>query len=105
MNSTELDSHIGTPLADKLRGELELIEGVYPEFNIEDYLKGDTAPVFFGSALNNFGVQELLDCFVEIAPSPRPVQAEERKVEPDEPSFQDSSLRLQLISTLTIVRV
>ena len=50
-------------------------------------LAGDCAPVFFGSALNNFGVQELLNCFVEIAPSPRPVQAEEREVKPDEPKF------------------
>ena len=74
-------------LADKLRGELELIDGVYPEFDKEEYLKGELAPVFFGSALNNFGVQELLDCFVEIAPSPRPVKAEEREVEPEEPKF------------------
>ena len=74
-------------MADKLRGDLELIEGVYPEFDSESYLAGDCAPVFFGSALNNFGVQELLNCFVEIAPSPRPVQAEEREVKPDEPKF------------------
>ena len=83
----ELDKQIGAQLADKLRGELELIDGVYPEFDKEEYLKGELAPVFFGSALNNFGVQELLDCFVEIAPSPRPVQAEEREVEPEEPKF------------------
>ena len=70
-------------MADKLRGELELIEGVYPEFQVEDYLKGELAPVFFGSALNNFGVEELLNTFVEIAPSPRPVKAEERDVQPD----------------------
>ena len=87
LNSEELDNQIGVTLADKLRGDLELIEGVYPEFDNETYLAGDCAPVFFGSALNNFGVQELLNCFVEIAPSPRPVQAEEREVEPDEPKF------------------
>ena len=74
-------------LAEKLRGELELVDGVYPEFNVEEYLKGEMAPVFFGSALNNFGVQELLDTFVEIAPSPRPTKTEEREVEPDEPKF------------------
>ena len=85
INSDELDKQIGETLADKLRGDLELIEGVYPEFDNETYLAGECAPVFFGSALNNFGVQELLNCFVEIAPSPRPVQAEEREVEPDEP--------------------
>ena len=87
IHTEDLDNHIGTPLADKLRGELELIDGVYPAFNVDEYLKGELAPVFFGSALNNFGVQELLDCFVEIAPSPRPVQAEERAVMPDEPKF------------------
>ena len=87
IHTEELDQQIGKPLADKLRGDLELIEGVYPEFDSESYLAGDCAPVFFGSALNNFGVQELLNCFVEIAPSPRPVQAEEREVNPDEPKF------------------
>ena len=87
INTEELDNRIGAQLADKLRGELELIDGVYPEFDKEEYLKGELAPVFFGSALNNFGVQELLDCFVEIAPSPRPVKAEEREVEPEEPKF------------------
>ena len=75
IHTEELDEHIGAPLAEKLRADLELIEGVYPEFEVNDYLKGELAPVFFGSALNNFGVQELLDCFVEIAPSPRPVMA------------------------------
>ena len=87
IHTEELDKQIGKPLADKLRGDLELIEGVYPELDVESYLAGDCAPVFFGSALNNFGVQELLNCFVEIAPSPRPVQAEEREVKPDEPKF------------------
>ena len=87
IHTEELDNRIGAQLADKLRGELELIDGVYPEFDKEEYLKGELAPVFFGSALNNFGVQELLDCFVEIAPSPRSVKAEEREVEPEEPKF------------------
>ncbi len=87
INTEELDKQIGVQLADKLRGELELIDGVYPEFDKKEYLKGELAPVFFGSALNNFGVQELLDCFVEIAPSPRPVQAEEREVKPEESKF------------------
>ena len=90
IHTEELDKHIGTQLADKLRGELELIDGVYPEFDKNEYLKGELAPVFFGSALNNFGVEELLNCFVELAPSPRPVQAEERVVEPDEPKFTGS---------------
>ena len=87
INTEELDTHIGAELAEKLRGELELLEGVYPEFEVADYLSGALAPVFFGSALNNFGVEELLNTFVEIAPSPRPVKAEERDVQPDEAKF------------------
>ncbi|NLV52068.1 MAG: peptide chain release factor 3 [Bacteroidales bacterium] len=85
--STELDEHVGAEDASKLREDLEMIEGVYDPFNVERYLDAEVAPVFFGSALNNFGVQELLDCFVEIAPNPRPTTAEERTVEPAEPKF------------------
>ena len=87
VNSEELDKNIGEELAFKLRSDLELVDGVYPEFNVQDYLDAKVAPVFFGSALNNFGVQELLDCFVKIAPSPRPVQAVERVVNPEDPKF------------------
>lgn len=87
INSQDLDQHVGSQEAEQLRNDLELIDGVYPEFDADDYRKAETAPVFFGSALNNFGVQELLNCFVEIAPSPRPTKAEERIVEPSEPKF------------------
>ena len=87
IDSAELDAHVGEQDAQRLREELELVAGVYPEFDVETYRSAEVAPVFFGSALNNFGVQELLDCFVEIAPSPRPTKAEEREVNPDEPKF------------------
>ena len=87
INSQELDERVGERDAAKLREDLELVDGVYPEFDVQTYLDADVAPVFFGSALNNFGVQELLDCFVRIAPYPRPTQAEERIVTPDEPKF------------------
>lgn len=87
INSSDLEKHVGEKDAEQLRNDLELVNGVYSEFNREDYLKAEVAPVFFGSALNNFGVKELLDCFVEIAPSPQPVQAEERLVKPEEPKF------------------
>ena len=87
INSPALEDHIDITLADKLRADVELINGVYPAFEETTYLSGDVAPVFFGSALNNFGVRELLDCFVRIAPSPRPVQAVERIVEPEEGHF------------------
>ncbi len=87
VNSTQLESHVGEDDAQKLREDLELIDGVYPQFEVSRYLDAQVAPVFFGSALNNFGVQELLDCFVRIAPSPRAVVAEERTVSPEEPKF------------------
>ncbi|MBP1531410.1 MAG: peptide chain release factor 3 [Bacteroidaceae bacterium] len=87
INSSELEAHVGDADAGKLREDLELIDGVYDPFQVQDYLEAQVAPVFFGSALNNFGVEELLNCFVEIAPSPRPTQAEERMVNPDEPKF------------------
>lgn len=82
-----VDEAVGSTDAEKLRADLELIEGVYPEFDVEEYLQGKLAPVFFGSALNTFGVKELLDCFVKIAPAPRPVKAEERLIEPSEDAF------------------
>ena len=87
LNSQELDQMVGEHDAEKLRMDLDLISGVYNPFDVNEYLAGDLAPVFFGSALNTFGVNELLDCFVEIAPSPRPVQAVERVVNPLEEKF------------------
>ncbi len=87
VNDPRIDAAVGDDDAAKLRDDLELIEGVYPEFDREKYLAGRLAPVFFGSALNTFGVKELLDCFVEIAPSPRPVVTAERVVNPDDEDF------------------
>ncbi len=85
--SEELENHIGAEDAQKLRDDLELVSGVYDDFDVNTYLSADVAPVFFGSALNNFGVKELLDCFVRIAPYPRAVVAEERTVNPEESKF------------------
>ncbi|MCA0960404.1 MULTISPECIES: peptide chain release factor 3 [Flavobacteriaceae] len=87
LDNPELEEIIGANAAEELRGNLELVDGVYPDFDKEAYLKGELQPVFFGSALNNFGVRELLDCFVDIAPSPRPKKAEERLVKADEKDF------------------
>lgn len=67
-----LDEAVGSHLADKLREDMELIRGVHPEFRVEDYLSGRVTPVFFGSALNNFGVQELIDALADMAPPPLP---------------------------------
>ncbi len=82
-----VDAKIGQKAADHLREETDLIEGVYPEFNQEEYLAGRLAPVLFGSALNNFGVRELLHAFLELAPSPRPTTTDSRVVEPTEEKF------------------
>jgi len=82
-----LDEAVGEKFANELREEVELVEGVYPEFNREDYLKGEVAPVFFGSALNNFGVQELLDTFIEVSPAPRGRKADDVLIEPNDKKF------------------
>lgn len=82
-----LVQHAGEELADELREEVSMIEEVYPDFNQEDYLTGKLSPVFFGSAINNFGVKELLDCFVDIAPQPLIRHTEERVVDPEEDKF------------------
>ena len=87
LSDSKLNNIIGDHAAETLREELELVEGIYPKFSKESYLNGDLQPVFFGSALNNFGVRELLDCFVSIAPKPRPKQSEERIVNPCEDKF------------------
>lgn len=87
IRSTELESHVSQTLADELRHDMEVVQTVYPEFDTEKYRKGEQQPVFFGSALNNFGVRELLDCFIRIAPPPTPRQAEERIVQPTEDKF------------------
>ena len=87
VQSEQLDKLVGSSAADSLRENLELVEGVYPSFNRDEYLAGTQQPVFFGSALNNFGVRELLDCFIDIAPTPRPKAAEERVVQPEEEEF------------------
>lgn len=87
LEGPELEAAIGASSLQNLKEELELIQGVYPEFNRESYLKGGLQPVLFGSALNNFGVEELLNCFIEIAPEPLPKDAEERLIEPKETDF------------------
>ena len=87
INSPEIDERVGADDAGRLRDDLELIEGVYPDFDTDAYLRGEVAPVFFGSALNTFGVKELLDTFVRIAPAPQPIEAVERTVRPEEDQF------------------
>jgi len=87
LSDPALDKHIGESAAKELREEVEVIEEVYPHFKQEAYADAALSPVFFGSAVNNFGVKEMLDCFVEIAPSPLPRPTEERMVKPEEDQF------------------
>ena len=82
-----LEQKVGEAAAKELRDDVEVLQSVYPTLDHEAYLEGKLNPVFFGSAVNNFGVKELLDCFVEIAPSPLPRTTEERVVEPHGDKF------------------
>ncbi len=87
IQDTALDTQVGQRDADTLRHDVELIEGVYDTFDVNRYLKAEVAPVFFGSAINNFGVQELLETFIQIAPLPQGRDTDKRHVEADEPKF------------------
>ena len=84
ISSPELDTLISERYATQLRDDIELVEGVYEQFEREQYLAGRLAPVFFGSAVNNFGVRELVECFIRMAPAPRPSTTQTRNVEPAE---------------------
>ncbi len=80
----ELDNYMDERYANQIREDVEIVEGVYDAFDREAYLRGELAPVFFGSAVNNFGVRELLECFIDIAPSPRFAPTLEREIDPEE---------------------
>jgi len=87
VNSPEVDKIIGEEASELLREELELVEGGYDEFDVNEYLKGNVAPVFFGSAVNNFGVKELLEAFLEISPSPIGRESSIGFIEPEHKDF------------------
>ncbi|MSP73774.1 MAG: peptide chain release factor 3 [Myxococcales bacterium] len=90
-----LDDEVGAKAADKLREDLALIEGAAAPFDRKAFLAGRQTPVFFGSAINNFGVQELLDCFVKHAPGPQPRETTTRVVEPEETPFTGFVFKIQ----------
>ncbi|MEN0005152.1 MAG: peptide chain release factor 3 [Bacteroidota bacterium] len=87
LDDPRLEQEVGAAAAEELREEVTMIQEVYPDFEQEGYLNSEFSPVFFGSAINNFGVKELLDCFVDIAPGPLPRTTEERTVNPKEDKF------------------
>jgi len=82
-----LDEKVGARDAGQLREDVELLEGVYGELAVQDYLEGKVAPVFFGSAVNNFGVKEMLDTFIRIAPTPLPRKTDKGLVAPGDDKF------------------
>jgi peptide chain release factor 3 len=87
VDNPEIDAIIGEDAALQLRQDLELIEGVYEPFDRNTYLSGDVAPVFFGSAVNNFGVKELLDSFIDISPTPRGRETDKGEMNPEDKEF------------------
>ncbi len=94
LTNPQLDEALGY-LAQELRDELELVQGASHAFDRQAYLAGTLSPVFFGSAINNFGVRELLNAFVEYAPSPLPRATDVRMVQPDEPNFTGFVFKIQ----------
>ena len=94
LDNSRLDEILGSK-ADELREEIELVLGASNEFELEAFLAGELTPVFFGSAINNFGIQELLDHFIEIAPLPQPHETDVRVVSPKEEKFSGFVFKIQ----------
>jgi len=89
-----LDQHLGD-MAQELREEIDLVKGASHAFDEAAYLAGTLSPVYFGSAINNFGIKVLLDDFAEYAPGPGARQAEERMVSPEEDTFSGFVFKIQ----------
>ncbi|WP_136805249.1 peptide chain release factor 3 [Desulfosediminicola flagellatus] len=94
LDDPKLDELLGIQ-ADELREDIELLEGAANPFELDHYLEASQTPVFFGSAINNFGVKELLDAFVEMAPQPSPREAQTRTVAPEEDAFSGFVFKIQ----------
>ncbi|MET0519506.1 MAG: peptide chain release factor 3 [Burkholderiaceae bacterium] len=80
---------------DNAQGEIELVRDAAPAFDLDEFLAGRQTPMFFGSAVNNFGVQEVLDALVELAPAPAERAAMQRVVKPEEPRFSGVVFKIQ----------
>lgn len=104
LDNPEVKNYLGDELLEKLKNDLEMIETLIPEFNHEEYLAGIQTPVFFGTALHNFGVKEVLDMICEVAPGPRArvaklppytSQADEQKISPEQEKFTGFIFKIQ----------
>ncbi len=94
LDNPRLDEVLGS-MAEEFREEIELVRGASHEFELEAYLRGELTPVFFGSAINNFGMAELLDAFVEYAPPPMARDTRSRSIEPDEDKLTGFVFKIQ----------
>ncbi|HHM06292.1 MAG TPA: peptide chain release factor 3 [Gammaproteobacteria bacterium] len=94
LDNPRLDALFGS-LAGDLREEVALVRGASHEFDHEAYLAGRVTPVFFGSAVNNFGVEDLLDAMARYAPAPLPRQTTRREVRPTEERFSGFVFKIQ----------
>jgi len=94
LGNPQLDEVLGSQ-ADELREEIELVQGASHSFDKDAYLRGELSPVFFGSAINNFGVQELLDYFIEYTPPPQPRETTTRSVDPGEEKLTGFVFKIQ----------
>jgi peptide chain release factor 3 len=95
LGSGELDKAIGADVAAALREEVELVRGATPPFDVAAYLAGRQTPVFFGAAIHNYGVRELLEAFATLAPPPQPRATRTRTVDPGESAFSGFVFKIQ----------
>jgi peptide chain release factor 3 len=95
IKSSQLDDILGDDLANEARDEIELIAGTTNPFNLNEFLEGKQTPVFFGSAINNFGIENLLDGFIDYAPTPQGRESDARIVMPDENKLSGFVFKIQ----------
>ena len=95
IKSSQLDDILGDDLANEARDEIELIAGTTNPFNLNEFLEGKQTPVFFGSAINNFGIENLLDGFIDYAPTPQGRESDTRIVMPDENKLSGFVFKIQ----------
>ena len=95
IHSPEFEKLIGAEDAKKFRDEIELLQGANDAFDVALFLQGKITPVFFGSAMNAFGVRELLECFINNAPQPQSRETNSRKIKPEEEKFSGFVFKIQ----------
>jgi len=95
IDNPELDKALGVELSASIREEIELIRGTTNPFQLESFLEGKQTPVFFGSAINNFGIKNLLNGFIQYAPTPQDRESDNRRVSPEENKLTGFVFKIQ----------